>query len=366
MNFELKDILNKKDFTKEELVFLLSLGGNEAEMLFDKALKTKLKYLDNNVHLRGLIEYSNKCRKNCFYCGLRSENLLVNRYELSEKEFIECVNLAIKLNYGSIAIQSGERQDKEFVDKIEYLIKKAKQISDNQLGITLSLGEQTYDTYKRWFSAGAHRYLLRIETTNENLFYKIHPENCIHSFENRLKCIDSLLKIGYQTGTGVMIGLPFQTKNDLARDLLFFKQKKVAMVGMGPFIPHPDTPLWQYKDFIPNKEERMQLTLKMIAISRLMMPEINMVATTASQTIDKMGREKAILSGANVMMPNLSPEENREEYSIYPDKFIVADNPCKNGLNLDMQVQAINHKILYNEWGDSVAFTKQSKNNKKI
>ena len=207
--------------------------------------------------------------------------------------------------------------------------------------------------------AGAHRYLLRIETTNEELFYKIHPRDLSHSFQTRKDCIDALLNIGYQTGTGVMIGLPFQTVEDLAEDLLYFKRKEIAMVGMGPFIPHPDTPLYKFKDIIPPNEKRMAMTMKMIAVLRLMMPEINMVSATANQTIDEFGREKAILSGANVIMPNISPKQSRKEYLIYPDKDTVKDSGewCSN--SLDNRMSSINHKVLYDEWGDSVAFTKR-------
>ena len=258
-------------------------------------------------------------------------------------------------------MQSGERSDKAFVDKITYLVKEIKKIDNGSLGITLSLGEQTEETYRRWFEAGAHRYLLRIEASNEDLYYKIHPHDEKHDFRQRLVCIDSLLKVGYQTGTGVMVGLPFQTLDDLADDLLFFKQKDVAMVGMGPFIPHPDTPLWQYRDQIPSAEERMELTLKMIAVLRLMMPEINMVAATANQTVDPQGREKAILAGANVIMPNLTPNEFRENYLIYPDKACVKDKPDECHSCLDVRLAAIGHKVLYNAWGDSVAFTKRQK-----
>ncbi len=359
MELELNEILTKQNFTKQELVYLLSLEGVDMQKLLDKALEVKLRYLDNNVHLRGLIEYSNKCRKNCLYCGLRKNISAVNRYELSEEEVLECAKIAIKLHYGSIALQSGERQDENFIEKIEYLIKKIKEISDNKLGITLSLGEQNEDTYRRWFLAGAHRYLLRIETTNEELFYKIHPRDLSHSFQTRKDCIDALLNIGYQTGTGVMIGLPFQTVEDLAEDLLYFKRKEIAMVGMGPFIPHPDTPLYKFKDIIPPNEKRMAMTMKMIAVLRLMMPEINMVSATANQTIDEFGREKAILSGANVIMPNISPKQSRKEYLIYPDKDTVKDSGewCSN--SLDNRMSSINHKVLYDEWGDSVAFTKR-------
>ncbi|MBO6117814.1 MAG: [FeFe] hydrogenase H-cluster radical SAM maturase HydE [Bacteroidales bacterium] len=361
MNLEIDGILDKHDFTKEEIIYLLSLKGADAVKLMDKALEVKLKYLDNYVRLRGLIEYSNKCIKNCLYCGLRKDNININRYELSDEDVFECARLAMKLNYGSVALQCGERQDGYFTDKVEYLVRKIKEISQGTLGITLSCGEQTEDTYRRWFAAGAHRYLLRIESSNEDLYYKIHPKDDRHSYVNRLNCIDNLLKIGYQTGTGVMIGLPFQTTEDLADDLLFFKQKNVAMVGMGPFIPHPDTPLWQYKDMIPDKKERMLLTLKMIAVLRLMMPEINMVSATANQTIDDLGREKAVVAGANVIMPNLSPEDNREDYGIYPDKACVHDKPEECYNCLDIRMHTVNHKILYKEWGDSLAFKHKEK-----
>ena len=357
----LDKLLYKEDLTKEEIKLLLATEGVDRKKLFDRALQVKLAHLDNNVHLRGLIEYSNICTKYCLYCGVRSKNLKVERYQLSDDEVIACARLAHELGYGSVALQSGERSDAAFVDKITYLVQEIKKIDNGSLGITLSLGEQTEETYRRWFEAGAHRYLLRIESSNEDLYYKIHPHDEHHDFHKRLDCIDSLLRIGYQTGTGVMVGLPFQTLDDLANDLLFFKKKDVAMVGMGPFIPHPDTPLYQYAEQIPDSEERMNLTLKMIAILRLMMPEINMVAATANQTVDPQGREKAILAGANVIMPNLTPNEFRENYLIYPDKACVKDQPDQCQTCLDMRLAAIGHKVLYNAWGDSVAFTKKKK-----
>ena len=355
------EILNKPHLEKEDIKTLLQAEGEDKKLLFDKALQTKLEHLDNYVHLRGLIEYSNICTKYCLYCGVRSKNLKVQRYQLSDEEVLECAKLAHDLGYGSVALQSGERNDKAFVDKITYLIKEIKKIDNGSLGITLSLGEQTEETYRRWFEAGAHRYLLRIEASNEELYYKIHQHDERHNFQQRLSCIDSLIRLGYQTGTGVMVGLPFQTLDDLADDLLFFRQKDVAMVGMGPFIPHPDTPLWQYRDQIPSAEKRMELNLKMIAILRLMMPEINMVAATANQTVDPQGREKAILAGANVIMPNLTPNEFRENYLIYPDKACVNDKPDECHSCLDIRMAAIGHKILYNAWGDSLAFLRRQK-----
>ena len=353
------EILSKTRLEKDDIKLLLATEGEDTKLLFEKALQTKLMYLDNFVHLRGLIEYSNICTKSCLYCGVRSKNPNFTRYQLSDEEVLECARLAHKLGYGSVALQSGERCDKEFTKKITHLVKEIKKIDNGSLGITLSLGEQTEAVYREWFEAGAHRYLLRIEASNEDLYYKIHPHDEKHSFKKRVECIDNLISLGYQTGTGVMVGLPFQALDDLAGDLLFFREKDVAMVGMGPFIPHPDTPLYQYADQIPSAADRMELTLKMIAILRLMMPEINMVAATANQTVDPMGREKAIAVGANVIMPNLTPNEFRENYLIYPDKACVKDKPDQCQTCLDVRLAAIGHRVLYNAWGDSLAFKKK-------
>ena len=354
-----EDILQKKDLDREEIKVLLSAEGPRLETLLQHGLAVKLSHLDNCVHLRGLIEYGNVCEKDCLYCGLRKGNGQVARYCLSDEEVLSCARLAHELGYGSVALQSGERSDPAFIDKITYLVREIKKIDGGSLGITLSLGEQTEETYRRWFDAGAHRYLLRIESSDEELYYRIHPRNGLHSFRRRVDCLESLKSIGYQTGTGVMVGLPFQTPDHLASDLLFFKQMDVAMVGLGPYIPHPDTPLYRFKDIIPSARERMNMTLRMIAVLRMMMPEINMVAATANQTIDPQGREKAIAAGANVIMPNLTPGEYRESYFIYPDKACVKDMPDQCKSCLDIRLAAIGHKISYHVWGDSLAFTKK-------
>lgn len=348
-----------KELDLDAIKQLLSSEGQEEENLIRRGLEVKLAHLDNYVHLRGLIEFGNVCEKNCLYCGLRRGNGKIARYALSNEEVLSCARLAKDLGYGSVAMQSGERSDPEFVDRVERLVREIKKIDGGSLGITLSLGEQTEETYRRWFDAGAHRYLLRIESSNEELYYHIHPHDDKHSFRRRLDCLDILKSIGYQTGTGVMVGLPYQTVDHLAADLLFFKRMDVAMVGLGPYIPHPDTPLYRLKDLVPPAEERMRMTLKMIAILRIMMPEINMVAATANQTIDPQGREKAIMAGANVIMPNLTPGEYRESYFIYPDKACVKDRPEQCSTCLDIRMAAIGHKILYNAWGDSLAFTKK-------
>ena len=348
-----------KELDLDAIKQLLSSEGQQEENLIRRGLEVKLAHLDNYVHLRGLIEFGNVCEKNCLYCGLRRGNGKIARYALSDEEVLSCARLAKDLGYGSVALQSGERSDPEFVDRVERLVLEIKKIDGGSLGITLSLGEQTEETYRRWFDAGAHRYLLRIESSNEELYYRIHPHDDKHSFRRRLDCLDILKSIGYQTGTGVMVGLPYQTVDHLAADLLFFKRMDVAMVGLGPYIPHPDTPLYRLKDLVPPAEERMRMTLKMIAILRIMMPEINMVAATANQTIDPQGREKAIMAGANVIMPNLTPGEYRESYFIYPDKACVKDRPEQCSTCLDIRMAAIGHKILYNAWGDSLAFTKK-------
>ena len=360
MNPAFEDILLKQVLDKEDIKVLLSARGAQMKSLLRRGLEVKLSHLDNYVHLRGLIEFGNVCEKNCLYCGLRSGNDKVERYCLSDDEVLECAQLAHELGYGSVALQSGERSDREFVDRITRLVKEIKKIDGGSLGITLSLGEQSEETYRQWFEAGAHRYLLRIESSTEELYYKIHPHNELHSFTRRLECLETLKRVGYQTGTGVMVGLPYQTLDHLADDLLFFKRMDVAMVGLGPYIPHPDTPLYRLKELVPSAEERMDMTLKMIATLRIMMPEINMVAATANQTIDPQGREKAISVGANVIMPNLTPGEYRESYFIYPNKACVKDMPDQCKSCLDIRLAAIGHKILYNAWGDSLAFTKKS------
>ena len=354
-----EDILRRQDLDREDIKVLLAAEGAQMKRLLQRALEVKLDHLDNYVHLRGLIEYGNVCEKNCLYCGLRSGNDRVERYCLSDEEVLSCARLAQELGYGSVALQSGERSDPAFVDKIEQLVREIKKIDGGSLGITLSLGEQSEETYRRWFEAGAHRYLLRIESSTEELYYQIHPKNGKHDFRRRLACLETLKRLGYQTGTGVMVGLPGQTVDHLADDLLFFKRMDVAMVGLGPYIPHPDTPLYRLKDLVPPAKERMDMTLKMIATLRILMPEINMVAATANQTVDPQGREKAIAAGANVIMPNLTPGEYRESYFIYPDKACVNDQPDQCKSCLDIRLAAIGHKILYNAWGDSLAFTKK-------
>ena len=351
-------MLTQDNFTKENIIELLEeKDQNRVQQLYDDAFRTKIDNVGNKVYLRGLVEITNICRKNCLYCGIRRDNPSNDRYEIDIEDVIPAARFAYEQGYGSMVIQGGERHDKKFRDKITSILKEVRKISsESPLGVTLSLGEQPFDVYKEWFEAGAHRYLLRIESSTQELFEKIHPVDESHSFQTRLTALKDLRRAGYQVGTGVMIGLPFQTLEHLADDLLFFKSFDIDMCGMGPYLEHSQTPLYQYKDLLIPKEERLELSLKMVAILRLMMPKINIAATTAMQSIDPAGREKAILAGANVIMPNLTLTEVRGDYSIYENKPGVGEDASITSSSLERMLQNAGIPIGYNEWGDSLHF----------
>jgi biotin synthase len=351
-----KQLLNKPHLQKEDIVRLLSANDEETKLLFAKATEIKEKYVGNKVYFRGLIEFSNICAKNCEYCGIRSGNKNLERYSLRDSEILAATRFAYENRYASVVLQAGEISGKVFTSRIIHLLQEIKKLSENQLGITLSLGEQTDETYRKWYEAGAHRYLLRIESTNRELYKQIHPNDANHDFETRLQCLQNLKKNGYQVGTGVMIGLPFQTMNDLADDLVFMREFDVDMVGMGPYIEHPDTPLFQYKDKLLPKTERLTLAFKMIAILRILMKDINIAAATALQAIDPMGREKAIKIGANIIMPNITPGKYRSNYKLYADKPCTDENPDDCTQCLEARIKMTDNTIGYNEWGDSLHF----------
>jgi len=358
MSNSIHKILDQQDFSKEDILFLLNTKSEERQLLFLKASVVKEKYIGNKVHLRGLIELSNNCLKNCLYCGIRKDNLLLKRYELSIKEALIVAEFAFKNKYGSIVIQTGEKNDTRFIKKIDTIIKEIKILSDNLLGITLSLGEQTEDTYKKWFESGAHRYLLRIETSNPALYSKIHPNNNLHSIEKRISCLNTLKKIGYQIGSGVMVGLPFQTIEDLADDILFMKKMDIDMCGMGPYLEHSETPLFEYSNQILPLKERFDLTLKMIAILRILMKDINIASTNALQSIDKIGREKALKVGANIIMPNITPIEYRKLYFLYQNKPCIDEDAEECKECLEARIKFSGNEIEYDKWGDSIHFMK--------
>jgi biotin synthase len=350
-------IINQDTFNKQDLIAMLNSAGDNQALLYQKSRAVTDYHIGNRVHLRGLIEYSNVCIKDCLYCGIRRSNKNTQRYILSDEDVVQCALYALENNYGSIAIQSGERTDKIFISKISHLIKEIKKLSNGKLGITLSLGEQTLDTYKEWFDVGAHRYLLRIETSNRALYSKIHPNNNLHIFDKRLEALQNIRKAGFQLGTGVMIGLPHQTIENLADDLLFLKALDVDMVGMGPYIEHFETPLIETQYLLKSRQERLDLTFKMVATLRILMKDINIVAATALQAIDKMGREKAIRYGANILMPNITPRNFRSDYKLYQDKPCTDENAADCNSCIDIRMNMIGIQIGYNEWGDSRHFS---------
>jgi biotin synthase len=353
MNNTIKDILLQDSLSKDDIVTLLKSTGEERTLLFKTSSEIKEKYIGKKVWFRGLIEFSNVCGKDCLYCGIRKGNKNLERYSLDDDEILQAARFAHVNRYGSIALQSGELESSFVADRIENLLRKIREMSNGELGVTLSVGEQEPDVYRRWFEAGAHRYLLRVESTNPDLYSRIHPADSKHSFSRRIECLKSLQEIGYQTGTGVMIGLPYQTIDDLAGDLLFMKEFDVDMCGMGPYIEHADTPLINHAGNLMPLTERFDLTLKMIAIIRIMMKDINIVAATALQAIDPLGREKAVKIGANILMPNITPGKYRDSYKLYDNKPCTDDSPEDCQSCLEARVSLADAEVIYGEWGDS-------------
>ncbi|MBS2211919.1 [FeFe] hydrogenase H-cluster radical SAM maturase HydE [Carboxylicivirga mesophila] len=358
------NLLVKETLTRDELSFLISLEGVERDYFLKSVGNKYVETLGKKVYFRGLVEFSNYCTKDCYYCGIRKSNNHSERYDIDDQAIIEAAIFAHENKYGSLVLQSGERSDTTFTSRITNLLKAIKKATNGELGITISLGEQSEEVYREWFEAGAHRYLLRIESSNKELYYKIHPEDEKHNFETRINCLKTLQKIGYQTGTGVMIGLPLQSYEQLADDLLFFKDMNIDMVGMGPFIEHTETPLYAHKDILWPLQRRFDVSLNMIAALRLLMPDINIAAATALQAIDPMGREKALRYGANVIMPNITPTLHRKDYTLYENKPCTDEGAedCSNCLSI--RVEMAGREIGYSEWGDSKHyFKRQGKSN---
>ncbi len=316
---------------KQEIVDILS-DDTKNNWLFKKADETRRKFVGDEVHLRALIEFSNICKRQCLYCGLRSPNKEVERYRLSKDEILNSVKKAIKLGYQTIVLQSGE-DDNYYQDKMCDIIKEIKK---HDVALTLSLGEKTFDEYKAYKNCGADRFLLRIETTDEKLYQQMHPNA---SFENRIKCLENLKTLGFEVGTGCLVGLPNQTIESLACDILFYKEINADMIGIGPFIPHNQTPL---------KDEKLGdfwLALKVMALTRINLLNINIPATTAMETIYPQGRLIALQSGANVIMPNVSDIENRKKYEIYPDKAGIYDDEIEFKKKLENDLISIGRTI---------------------
>ena len=323
-----------KNLTQTELAaFLASEDEGLWRETFAAAREVKTCCGKTEVLPRGLIECSNVCAKDCLYCGIRKSNAKVPRYRLSETEACACIDEARRRGYLAVAFQAGEIESEANTAYYERLVAYAAGRTRRQecrrpalgealpLEVTLSLGEQEESVYRRWKEAGAMRYLIRIETSNRKLYAKLHPADC--SFDRRLGCIRTLKRLGYVTGSGVMIGLPGQMVEDLASDVVFFGEENLDMVGMGPYIPHCDTPLAMLaaKGAQRGRKEAFELSLRMIALTRLHLWNVNIVAATALEALDpEGGRNRGIEAGANVVMPVLTPARHRSSYDLYPGK----------------------------------------------
>lgn len=312
------DALEKNNVaTPEDYLYILNnITKENRQYLSNVAARVKEKYYGKDVYIRGIVEFSNYCKQNCLYCGIRKDNKNVNRYRLTHEEIIEACKKGYDLGYRTFVLQSGE--DPYFTDeRMTAIIKDIRELYSD-VAITLSLGEKSKESYKKYFKAGANRYLLRHETANRELYSKLH-ENM--TFQSRKNCLKDLRTIGYQVGAGFMVGSPGQKKRDLIDDLLFLKELEPHMVGIGPYLTHEQTPLKSASN------GSLTDTLVMLSLVRLILPKVLLPATTAVGTIDDYGREQALLAGCNVVMPNISPMEVRKKYELYENKICVDDQP---------------------------------------
>lgn len=306
--------------------------------LHEKSRDTSHSIYGRDIYIRGLIEFTNYCKNNCLYCGIRHNNNNIERYRLTKEEILNCTDIGYSLGFRTFVLQGGE--DPYFsTDKIVDIVSSIKS-SHPDCAITLSIGEKSYESYKAFFDAGADRYLLRHETANKNHYSKIHPKSM--SLKKRQQCLWDLKEIGYQVGCGFMVGSPYQTLDNIIEDLLFIKELNPHMIGIGPFIPHKDTP---FKNHSPGT---IDLTLKLLSIIRLMLPNVLLPSTTALATIDPCGRERGILVGANVVMPNLSPESVREKYTLYNNKACSKEESAEYKFNLEHSIKYIGYNLTVN------------------
>ena len=324
----------QQNLTDEELLRLITTN-TEDEYLRDCADLVRRERYGDKVYLRGLIEISNYCKNDCFYCGIRCSNKNTKRYRLTKDEILACCESGYKLGFRTFVMQGGE--DAHFSDSVMCDIISQIKKKYSECAVTLSLGERSFESYKEMFDAGADRYLLRHETAEDELYKKLHPEKM--SLENRKKCLFDLKKIGYQVGSGFMVGAPFQTHENLVADLKFLKELSPDMIGIGPYITHKETPFSHYKS------GDLNMTLKMVAIARLMFPYALIPATTALGTIDKNGRKMGLKSGANVVMPNLSPVKSRKLYDLYDNKISTDEEAAEGLLKLKKQIEDSGYTI---------------------
>ncbi|MDI0264929.1 [FeFe] hydrogenase H-cluster radical SAM maturase HydE [Clostridioides difficile] len=335
----------------DELLYLIENIDNEEynfeqnlrNYLYKQASDMRNKHYGNRIYLRGLIELTNYCKNNCYYCGIQSSNKNIIRYRLSLDEILECCDIGYKIGYRTFVLQGGE--DTYFNDdKICEIVSNIKNKYED-CAITLSLGEKSYDSYKKYFLSGADRYLLRHETATDSHYKKLHPPNI--ELKTRKECLKNLKEIGYQVGAGFMVESPFQTNEDLVRDLLYLKELNPHMVGIGPFIPHHDT---IFKDY---KHGDLEKTLLILSITRLLLPKVLLPATTALASINPSGRNAGLLAGCNVIMPNLSPQEFRKQYSLYDNKAFTGQEACEYHQSLEENIKSLGLKVDYSR-GDNI------------
>lgn len=338
----LNELLHKDELNRDDIIYLLNLTGEEdLQQLYNRADEVRSQFCGDEVHLRGIIEISNFCEQNCVYCGLRNDNDSLPRYRMTPEEVIETARTITNLGIFTIVLQSGE--DAHFdSDIISYIIYQIKQKSN--AAITLSLGERPFDEYRAWKIAGADRYLLKHETANPVLYESYHLKQ---KLSERLDHLKFLKSIGYQIGSGNLIGLPMQTIEDLADDILLCKELDLDMAAFGPFIPSPKTP-YQHKT-----TGTSELTLKVTAVARLVLKKVHIPATTALDTIDPIGRERGLTAGANVVMPDLTPFPYRSQYQIYPDKRGSQSDPLDSAAQIKKRIEDLGRKISYKR-GDSL------------
>ncbi len=321
---------------KEEFISLLTGVCKEDRVcLQERARLVAGRHYGNKIYTRGLIEFTNYCRNDCYYCGIRRSNRRVERYRLTGDEIFDCCREGYGLGFRTFVLQGGE--DKSYSDEDMVILIRRIREAYPDCAITLSIGEKSYDSYQRFYEAGADRYLLRHETANEEHYRKLHPDSL--SLGNRKQCLKDLKRIGFQVGAGFMVGSPYQTGEHIVEDLLFLKELSPEMVGIGPFLPHHETP------FANEARGTLGQTLLLISIIRLMLPNALIPATTALGTVHPKGRELGILAGANVVMPNLSPTAVRKKYQLYDDKICTGDEAAECRGCLDRRMKKIGYEL---------------------